>query len=89
MTGFTQKVGALSILGLVQGEANAIAPEKRPLSSLSPTVVMKDGKVSWWATAWVDHASSVAARHGLRRRSPIEGGDQAASCAKAVSAERP
>lgn len=45
MTGFTAKVGAPNILGLVQGEANAIAPEKRPLSSLTPSVIKKDGKV--------------------------------------------
>jgi len=31
--------------GLVQGEANAIAPGKRPLSSMAPTIVLKDGKV--------------------------------------------
>ena len=31
--------------GLVQGEANAIAPHKRPLSSMTPTIVTRDGKV--------------------------------------------
>jgi gamma-glutamyltranspeptidase/glutathione hydrolase len=31
--------------GLVQGDANAIGPHKRPLSSMTPTIVLKDGKV--------------------------------------------
>jgi gamma-glutamyltranspeptidase / glutathione hydrolase len=31
--------------GLIQGEANAIAPGKRPLSAMSPTIVLKDGKL--------------------------------------------
>jgi gamma-glutamyltranspeptidase/glutathione hydrolase len=33
------------MFGLVQGEANAIAPGKRPLSAMAPTMVLKDGKV--------------------------------------------
>ena len=33
------------MFGLVQGEANAIAPRKRPLSSMTPTIVLRDGKV--------------------------------------------
>ena len=44
MDDFTAKLGVPNIYGLVQGEANAIAPAKRPLSSMSPTIVTKDGK---------------------------------------------
>jgi gamma-glutamyltranspeptidase/glutathione hydrolase len=45
MDDFTSKVGVPNMYGLVQGEANAIGPAKRPLSSMSPTIVTKDGKV--------------------------------------------
>ncbi|MBT2303754.1 gamma-glutamyltransferase [Variovorax paradoxus] len=44
MDDFTSKIGVPNLYGLVQGEANAIAPGKRPLSSMSPTIVTKDGK---------------------------------------------
>lgn len=44
MDDFTQKPGVPNLYGLVQGEANAIQPRKTPLSSMSPTVVAKDGK---------------------------------------------
>jgi gamma-glutamyltranspeptidase/glutathione hydrolase len=44
MDDFTAKVGVPNSFGLVQGAANAIAPEKRPLSSMTPTIVTKDGK---------------------------------------------
>jgi gamma-glutamyltranspeptidase / glutathione hydrolase len=45
MDDFTAKPGAPNLFGLVQGQANAIAPLKRPLSSMTPTVVLRDGKV--------------------------------------------
>ncbi|APG94228.1 gamma-glutamyltransferase [Sinorhizobium americanum] len=44
MDDFTAKPGAPNLYGLVQGEANAIAPRKTPLSSMSPTIISKDGK---------------------------------------------
>jgi gamma-glutamyltranspeptidase/glutathione hydrolase len=44
MDDFTVKPGVPNLYGLVQGEANAIAPGKRPLSSMSPTIISKDGK---------------------------------------------
>jgi gamma-glutamyltranspeptidase/glutathione hydrolase len=45
MDDFTSKPGVANLYGLVQGEANAIAPKKTPLSSMSPTIVTRDGKL--------------------------------------------
>ncbi len=44
MDDFTVKPGAPNLFGLVQGGANAIAPGKRPLSSMTPTIVEHDDK---------------------------------------------
>jgi gamma-glutamyltranspeptidase/glutathione hydrolase len=44
MDDFTSKVGVPNDYGLIQGEANAIQPRKRPLSSMTPSIVLKDGK---------------------------------------------
>ena len=44
MDDFTIKVGAANLFGLVQGSANAIAPGKRPVSSMAPTILVKDGQ---------------------------------------------
>ena len=44
MDDFTVKAGVQNMFGLVQGATNAIAPGKRPLSSMAPTLVTKDGK---------------------------------------------
>lgn len=45
MDDFTSKPGVPNGYGLIQGEANAIAPGKRPLSAMAPTIVVKDGKL--------------------------------------------
>ncbi len=44
MDDFTAKIGVPNLYGLVQGQANSITPGKRPLSSMSPTIVSRDGK---------------------------------------------
>jgi len=44
MDDFAARPGKPNMFGLVQGEANAIAPRKRPLSSMTPTIVIQDGK---------------------------------------------
>ena len=43
MDDFLSKVGSPNSYGLIQGEANAIAANKRPLSSMTPTIVLKNG----------------------------------------------
>jgi len=43
MDDFSAKPGSPNAYGLVGGKLNAIAPDKRMLSSMSPTIVMKDG----------------------------------------------
>ena len=44
MDDFSAKPGVPNAYGLVGGDANAVGPMKRPLSSMSPTIVLKDGK---------------------------------------------
>lgn len=44
MDDFSAKAGAANGYGLIGAEANEIAPAKRPLSSMTPTIVIKDGK---------------------------------------------
>ena len=51
MDDFASKPGTPNMFGLVQGEANAIQPGKRPLSSMTPTIVVKDGKLFMTAGA--------------------------------------
>lgn len=49
MDDFTAQPGQPNLYGLIQGEANAIEPRKRPLSSMTPTIVLKNGKVAFVA----------------------------------------
>ena len=49
MDDFSAKPGVPNAFGLIGGEANAVAAGKRPLSSMTPTLVLRDGKV-WLAT---------------------------------------
>lgn len=45
MDDFTAKLGIENNFGLVQGDMNAIQPGKRPLSSMTPTIIFKNGRV--------------------------------------------
>ena len=45
MDDFAAKQGVPNNYGLIQGPANAIGPGKRPLSAMTPTIVLKDGKL--------------------------------------------
>lgn len=44
MDDFSAKVGSQNAYGLLGGKANSIGPQKRPLSAMTPTIVLKDGK---------------------------------------------
>jgi gamma-glutamyltranspeptidase/glutathione hydrolase len=46
MDDFSAKPGVANMFGVVGSDANAIEPKKRPLSSMTPTVLTKDGKVA-------------------------------------------
>jgi gamma-glutamyltranspeptidase/glutathione hydrolase len=45
MDDFAAKPGVPNLYGLVQGAANAVGPNKRPLSAMTPTIVLKEGKL--------------------------------------------
>jgi len=47
MDDFASKSGVPNMYGLIQGPANAIAPGKRPLSCMTPTIVLENGKLRY------------------------------------------
>ncbi len=57
MDDFSAKVGAPNMFGLIGAEANSIAPEKRMLSSMTPTIVEKDGKL--WMVVGTPGGSTI------------------------------
>ncbi len=50
MDDFSAKIGSPNAFGLVQGRANGIAPGRRPLSSMTPTLVFRPDGSPWIAT---------------------------------------
>jgi gamma-glutamyltranspeptidase / glutathione hydrolase len=49
MDDFAAKPGTPNLFGLIQGERNAVAPRKRPLSSMTPTFVLRKDGTLWFA----------------------------------------
>ncbi|MEJ7593517.1 MAG: gamma-glutamyltransferase [Planctomycetaceae bacterium] len=47
MDDFAANPGKANAFGLIQGAANAVAPGKRPLSSMTPTIIIEDGKATY------------------------------------------
>ncbi|MBX2828884.1 MAG: gamma-glutamyltransferase, partial [Flavobacteriaceae bacterium] len=57
MDDFSAKPGEPNMFGLIGGEANAIAPQKRMLSSMTPTLVEKDGE--FWMSVGTPGGSTI------------------------------
>ncbi|MFT7591923.1 MAG: gamma-glutamyltranspeptidase/glutathione hydrolase, partial [bacterium] len=57
MDDFSAKPGEPNMFGLIGGEANAISPQKRMLSSMTPTLVEKDG--DFWMTVGTPGGSTI------------------------------
>ncbi len=57
MDDFSAKPGEPNVYGLVGGEANAIAPQKRMLSTMTPTIIERDGKL--WMVVGTPGGSTI------------------------------
>jgi gamma-glutamyltranspeptidase/glutathione hydrolase len=57
MDDFSAKPGVPNMFGLIGAEANSIAPQKRMLSSMTPTLIEKDGK--FWMTVGTPGGSTI------------------------------
>ena len=57
MDDFSAKAGVPNMFGLIGAEANSIAPEKRMLSSMTPTIVERDGKL--WMVVGTPGGSTI------------------------------
>jgi gamma-glutamyltranspeptidase/glutathione hydrolase len=49
MDDFAARPGKPNLFGLIQGESNAVQPKKRPLSSMTPTIVLRKDGSPWFA----------------------------------------
>ncbi|MDQ2747419.1 MAG: gamma-glutamyltransferase [Acidobacteriota bacterium] len=49
MDDFAARPGTANMFGLIQGERNAVAPKKRPLSAMTPTIVLRKDGTLWFA----------------------------------------
>ncbi len=83
MDDFSAKPGVPNAFGLIGGDANAIEPRKRPLSSMTPTIVLKDGKpyLVTGSRAAADHHGGAAAiaEHARFRHERLEARPRPAS----------
>ena len=66
MDDFTSQPGVPNDYGLIQSEANAIAPKKRPLSSMTPTIVLEGRQSRCWQSA---RRRAAHHHHGAARSS--------------------
>ncbi|HEV2492610.1 MAG TPA: gamma-glutamyltransferase [Terriglobia bacterium] len=64
MDDFASKPGVPNMFGLIQSEANAIAPHKRPLSSMTPTIVLEEPRALW--ALMIPQGEPIPKRHPLR-----------------------